>query len=73
MARSNTLKAQAYIQISETESVLWYEMDENGKVVWHLSEDEVKKYKLQMTARIGRTMDDYLMNHPEATLWGATN
>lgn len=73
MARSNTLKVEAYIQISDDESVLWYEVLESGEVIWHLSDEEVKEYKARMKERIGRNMDHYLRAHPEASLWGKTN
>lgn len=73
MAGSNTMKAEAYIKISESESVLWYEVTENGDVIWHLPEEKVREYKRIMTERMGRTMDCYLRAHPEASLWGKTN
>ena len=67
------MKVQAFIKISETESVLWYEVSEDGEVVWHLPADKAEEYKREMKARMGRCMDDYLKNHPEASLWGKTN
>ena len=72
MARAKELTCKAYVEING-ESVLWYEVDSDGKVTWHLPKEESIKMKNMMLENIGRNMSDYINNHPEATLWGATN
>lgn len=73
MAGAKTLKAQAFIKISDTESVLWYEVLDSGEVVWYLPKDEANKYKKSMTERMGREMSLYLNNNPDASMWKSTN
>ncbi len=73
MARSNKLKAEAYIKLENGEEVLWYTIDENGEIVWHLPEEKAKEYKRRMMKRVGENMSLYLSNHPEAGMWGKTN
>jgi hypothetical protein len=72
MARANKLSCKAYIDI-DGQKHLWYEVDIDGKVTWHLPKDISRQIKKRMLENIGRNMSDYINNHPEATLWGATN
>lgn len=69
----NKLKAQAFIKISEDETILWYEVFEGGEVKFYLSEEESNYYRDLMMKNVGRNMSRYLENHPEASMWGATN
>lgn len=73
MARSGKMKVEAYIKISEDEEILWYTLYEDGTVVWHLPQEESKKYKQIMMKHAGENMSLYLQQHPEAGLWGKTN
>lgn len=34
------LKVEAYIELNEKETVLWYTIDENGTVTWFLPKDK---------------------------------
>lgn len=72
MARQ-ALKVEAYIELNEKETVLWYTIDENGTVTWFLPKDKEDALKKIMLDRAGRRMSDYIANHPEAGLWGRTN
>jgi len=72
VARAKELTSKVYID-KNGESVLWYEVNSEGVVTWHLSEEETEEIKNRMLENIGRDMSDYINNHPEATLWGATN
>lgn len=72
MARAKELTCKAYIEI-DGKTQLWYEVDEDGKVTWHLPKDVSKQIKNKMLDNVGDRMSDYINNHPEATLWGATN
>lgn len=72
MARAKDLTFEAYIEI-EGKTKLWYEVDMDGNVTWHLPKDISKQIKHRMLDNIGRNMSDYISNHPEATLWGVTN
>lgn len=67
------LKAQAFIKISDDESILWYEVLEGGEVIFYLSEEESEMYRKKMMENVGKSMSQYLQNHPESALWGATN
>lgn len=72
MARAKELTCKAYIEIDGV-TQLWYEVDSSGNVTWHLPKDISKQIKQRALENIGRNMSDYINNHPEATLWGATN
>lgn len=72
MARAKELTCKAYIEI-DGKTELWYEVDSNGKVIWYLPKDISEQIKKRALDNIGRNMSDYINNHPEATLWGATN
>ena len=72
MARAKELTFEAYIEI-DGETKLWYEVDANGNVTWHLPKDVTKPLVDKMLDNTGHRMSDYINNHPEATLWGATN
>lgn len=72
MARAKELTCKAYIEI-DGKTQLWYEVDADGKVTWHLPKDVSKQIKNKMLDNVGYRMSDYINNHPEATLWGATN
>lgn len=67
MARAK-LKAEAYIRLSETETVLWYTIDEDGNITWHLPKDKAAAYKQAMLDSISRNMSLFLANHPESVL-----
>ena len=41
MARAKELTFEAYIEI-DGETKLWYEVDANGNVTWHLPKDVTK-------------------------------
>ena len=68
MAKAKQLKAEAYIRLSKTESVLWYTIDENGNITWHLPKDKAAAYKQAMLESISENFSLYLANHPEASL-----
>ena len=73
MARAKELTGKAYVNI-DGEVKLWYEFDSNGNVTeWHLPKDVTKNLVDKMLENVGNRMSDYINNHPEATLWGATN
>lgn len=72
MARAKELTAEAYITI-DGETKLWYEVKSGGEVIWHLPKDVSRHIKEKALENIGIAMSDYINNHPEATLWGATN
>lgn len=73
MARAKELTGKAYVNI-DGEVKLWYEFDSNGNVTkWHLPKDVTKNLVDKMLKNVGNRMSDYINNHPEATLWGATN
>lgn len=72
MARAKELTSEVYIEIDGKEQ-LWYEVSSNGTVVWHLPKDITKRLRDKMLENVGNRMSDYINNHPEATLWGATN
>lgn len=72
MARAKELTCEAYVEING-ETRLWYEVDANGNVTWHLPKDVTKNLVDKMLKNVGRNMSDYINIHPEATLWGATN
>lgn len=72
MARAKELTCKAYVEING-KAELWYEVDENGNVTWHLPKDVTQKLRDKMLENTGHRMSDYINNHPEATLWGATN
>ncbi len=72
MARYPKLTSQAYINI-DGEDVLWYEIDEDGKVTWYLPENESEILEQKMLDNISRNMSRYIMSHPDSTLWGKTN
>lgn len=73
MARSKSLKAEAYIKLENGKELLWYTIDENGGIVWHLPKEEAKEYKRRMMKRAGENMSLYLSNHPEAGMLEKTN
>lgn len=60
MAR-NKLKARAFIEING-ENVLWYEVDAEKNVTWHLPKD-IKQGK-EILKNIGRDMSLYCSSHP---------
>ncbi|MGN1138122.1 MAG: hypothetical protein ACI4RM_01650 [Ruminococcus sp.] len=62
---SRKLTAKAYIEVNG-ENVLWYEIDEDGKVTWYLPKEEGKKYRDQMLKNIGEQMSRYAYAHPES-------
>lgn len=66
------LKGRAFINING-EDVLWYEMDEDGKVTWYLPKEVTDPLQDKMMESVGRSMSRYLINHPESALWGKTN
>lgn len=68
--REQKLRAEVYIKING-EDKLWYEISEDGKVIWHLPQN-IKEKQL-ILQNISRNMSKYLMCHPESALWGATN
>jgi hypothetical protein len=73
MARKK-LTCNVYIPING-ENVLWYKIDEDGKVTWYLPQDmtEAVKVKEQMLKNVGERMSNYINDHPESALWGKTN
>ena len=52
------LRARAFIEING-EQKLWYEIDENGAVTWHLTKDTVRGLKEKMLENIGTNMSRY--------------
>ena len=72
MRKAKDLTFTAYVEI-DGETKLWYEVDANGNVTWHLPKDVTQKLRDKMLENTGYRMSDYINNHPEATLWGATN
>ena len=72
MARAKNLTCKTYIHIGD-ETKLWYEVDVDGNVTWHLPQDLTESLRDKMLENVGHRMSDYINNHPEATLWGATN
>lgn len=72
MARAKELTCKTYVEINGKKK-LWYEVDTSGKVTWHLPKDVSEQLKNSMLDNVGHRMSDYINNHPEATLWGATN
>lgn len=72
MARAKSLTCKTYINIGG-ETKLWYEVDVDGNVTWHLPKELTESLRDKMLENVGHRMSDYINNHPEATLWGATN
>lgn len=72
MGKAKELSCEAYVDING-EIALWYEVHMNGNVTWHLPKDVTKNLVDKMLKNVGERMSDYINNHPEATLWGATN
>ena len=72
MAKAKELTLKAYVKING-EAKLWYEVDTNGKIIWHLPKDVSEQLKNKILENVGYRMSDYINNHPEATLWGITN
>lgn len=62
------MTAKAYINI-DGKNVLWYEIDEDGNTTWYLPEEKTEKFKQKMLDNIGRSMSNYIMNHPESAMW----
>ncbi len=69
---SKKLTLKAYIKV-EGKDVLWYEIDENDNVTYYLPKEKTQAYVKAMLKNTGERMSQYINNHPEATLWGATN
>lgn len=63
MARRN-LTLKAYIKV-DGKKILWYEIDEKGKVTWHLPKEEGKRYKEKMLKNVSEEMSRYAVEHPE--------
>lgn len=61
----NKFKAIAYILI-DGERHLWYEVDQDKNVTWHLPQDI--EAKQQMLKNIGERMSRYCMANPDATI-----
>ena len=68
MARQK-LKTRVFIELNG-KSELWYEVGENGTVVWHLPKDLGKKLKAQMLNNVGSNMSRYIMANSSSSLWG---
>jgi hypothetical protein len=68
---SRKLTAKVFIDING-EKKLWYEIDEGGKVIWHLPKDIGKKLRDKMLDNIADNMSQYINVHPESALWGNT-
>ena len=64
MARGK-MTAKAYINING-KSVLWYEIDSDGNVTWHLPENI--KEKQQILKNIGENMSRYYKSNPDSVL-----
>lgn len=62
---SRKLTAKAYIEV-DGKNILWYEIDEDGKVTWHLPKEEGKRYRDKMLKNIGEQMSRYAFAHPES-------
>ena len=62
---SRKLTAKCYIEI-DGEKVLWYEIDENRKVKWHLPKNIKSKEK--MLNNISKQMSRYCSANPQSTL-----
>ena len=58
-------KAEVYILI-DGERHLWYEVDQDKNVVWHLPPDMNAKEKI--LENIGKRMSRYCMANPQATI-----
>ncbi|MGN0488385.1 MAG: hypothetical protein ACI4HO_03875 [Ruminococcus sp.] len=61
------LTAKSYVKI-DGKNVLWYDIDENGKVTWYLSKEESEKIKEKMLKNISEQMSRYAYAHPETIL-----
>ena len=62
---SRKLKAINYIVIDGIKH-LWYEVDQDRNVIWHLPPDI--KEKKQMLKNIGERMSRYCSANPQATI-----
>lgn len=52
------LRARAFIEING-EQKLWYEIDENGAVTWHLTKEKARELKKKLLGNIGTNMSRY--------------
>ena len=68
MARKK-LRARVFIEING-EQKLWYEIDENGAVTWHLPKDTGKQIKNKILKNVGSNMSRYIIENPQSSLWG---
>lgn len=64
MARGK-MTAKAYININGKD-VLWYEIDSDRNVTWHLPENI--KEKQQMLKNMGEDMSRYYKSNPDSVL-----
>lgn len=68
MAKYSKMTAKAYINING-ENKLWYEIDADKKVTWHLSQELSKQIIDKAMENVGESMSRYLQTHPESALW----
>ena len=66
---SKKLKAEAFINLPNGDSVLWYTIDEDGSVTWHLPQNKADAYKKAMLDRAGREFSLYIKNNPDSKIW----
>ena len=66
------LKARVFVELNG-ESVLWYELDEEGAVTWRLPKEVGGEIKAKMLKNIGGNMSRYMLTHKDCSLWEATD
>ncbi|MBR1731504.1 MAG: hypothetical protein IJ725_03620 [Ruminococcus sp.] len=69
--KNQKLRARVHIEINGKPE-LWYEVDEEGSVVWHLPKDIGKGLKTKMLNNISSSMSRYVSANKNSSLWGAT-
>lgn len=67
--KNKKLTCRMFITVNE-QTILWYEIDENGQYIWHLPKEKTEEYVERVLKQVGQKTSAYAGRHAEKSLWG---